>query len=988
MLQLKQIKKNYVAGGNVVQALKGIDISFRKAEFVCILGPSGCGKTTLLNIIGGLDRYDEGELLIGGRSTKQFLDRDWDRYRNHSIGFVFQSYNLIPHQTVLQNVELALTLSGVGKEERRRRAIDALRQVGLEEQLHKKPGEMSGGQMQRVAIARALVNNPDIVLADEPTGALDTKTSIQVMEILKQVSKERLVIMVTHNPQLAQQYASRTINILDGEVTGDSDPYTPGAEQEIADKPGKTPSMSFATAFSLSLKNLFTKKGRTLLTSFAGSIGIIGIALILAISQGMTAYIDQVQESALTSYPLMIESTAVDLSSLMENFMGSEQSEDYGDDAVYVHPAMYDTVHALGSMKTAENDLKAFGSYVQEQLQNKDSRLYQALSGVQYTYDFDMPVYTKGEDGSITISDTSQLLQQLLRENMDATSLFGTMMQQQDTSTQMSISPQSSGIWQELLPGKDGQPVNSVLQDQYDLVYGSWPNDYNEVVLILNENNELDDITLYALGLTSKEQATAVVQAALNGEQAEQNSDSYTYQQLCDLTFCAVPGYACYTKDPATGGYTDLRESDAGLKYLYDNGIQLKVSGILRPNKDAENTMLKSGVAYTRDLTLHIMEQAQGADIVKEQLADTTTDIFTGLPFEENTGNLTDAQKAEALKNYIKNTTQQNQADMYVKIKSIPSKEQLDAGVQAAMAGVTREQIEQNLAQVLSQQMGMDAAQVAEYLADMEQQELEEIYKEAVAGQVQASYAAGVQSQLAGADSSSLAALLLKEIDSYTQQECAEYYDQVMEFSTATYRQNLQKLACVQQDDPSGIYLYASSFENKDIVEEEIADYNKGADEAHQITYTDYVGLMMSFVTTIIHTITYVLIAFVAISLIVSSIMIGVVTLISVQERTKEIGILRAMGASKRDVSSMFNAETLIIGFGAGLMGVLVTALLCIPINAVIHALTGIGTLNAYLPPVAAVVLVIISMLLTLVAGIIPSKSAAKKDPVVALRSE
>lgn len=998
MLELKNIKKDYPAGGETVEALKGIDLQFRKSEFVSILGPSGCGKTTLLNIIGGLDQYTSGDLIINGKSTKDFKDRDWDAYRNHSVGFVFQSYNLIPHQSVLQNVELALTLSGVSKTERRRRAKEALEQVGLGSQLKKKPGEMSGGQMQRVAIARAIVNNPDIILADEPTGALDTETSIQVMEILKEISKDRLIIMVTHNPDLAEKYSTRIVRVLDGRITDDSSPLSEEeikrkreAEKAKAEKAKKTknPSMSLSTSFGLSLKNLFTKKGRTALTSFAGSIGIIGIALIYAVSQGTTAYIDMIQEDTLSSYPLTLQAQSMDLGALMTEFIGAAQSEDeHENDAVYQKPMVYNLVNALNSADSIQNDLRSFKNYLEERIadtENEDG-LSDAVNGVQYTYDTDLLVYIENVDGTIIRSDSQKLMQDLLLKyfGMDMSS----MMSLSEDYGMSTFSGGSMVLWQEMLPGDDGKLVSPMLENQYDVVYGSWPTEYNEIVLVLDENNELDDMALYALGLKSKEDIDAIMEAALNQTELEVTTQHWSYEEICDMEFKIILNSHCYALDDATGLYVDLRETDAGLKYLYDKGISLKVSGIIRPNEDAVSTMLSGSIGYTSELTKYVVEQSKDSPAVEAQLSNSSTDIFTGLPFQESTGELTDAQKEADFREYIAGLDESGKAEAYIKIMSLPTQEQVDAAVSQSTASMTRTDMEEMLSQGLSQQAGLSETEIQEYISAMSDDDLSELFTQMAEEQFRAQYAAGVQAEMSAMSPQQLAAALGLAMETYTTEQCASYYDEILVFSDSSYEDNLRELGYVDLDDPASINIYASSFENKDMIEQAIADYNQTVDDLEQIKYTDYVGLMMSSITTIINAITYVLIAFVAVSLIVSSIMIGVITLISVQERTKEIGILRAIGASKRNVSSMFNAETLIIGFTSGTLGVLITYLLCIPINMILHHFTGIGALNAFLPPWVAVVLILISMALTLFSGIIPSRSAAKKDPVVALRTE
>ncbi|MBO5165279.1 MAG: ABC transporter ATP-binding protein/permease [Lachnospiraceae bacterium] len=998
MLELKGIKKEYPAGNGKVEALKGIDLQFRKSEFVSILGPSGCGKTTMLNIIGGLDGYTEGDLIINGTSTKQYKDRDWDTYRNHSIGFVFQSYNLIPHQSVLQNVELALTLSGVSKAERKARAKKALEEVGLGDQLTKKPNEMSGGQMQRVAIARALVNNPDIILADEPTGALDTETSVQVMEILKNISKDRLIIMVTHNPELAEKYSSRIIRMLDGKLLDDSQPLTEEekkaelvAAEEKKNEKIKKPSMSFGTSFMLSLKNLFTKKGRTTLTAFAGSIGIIGIALILAISQGMTTYIDAVQESTLSSYPLTLEASTIELSSLMEAFMNVTADENtHEKDAIYKKSALYDMLNAMNSIEESENDLKSFNEFLTGEVANADSALAQAVNGIQYTYNLDLLVYTENVDGNIIYSDTEEILQDLMIKYLDIDASAMSTMNSMSSMSPMASSSGSMGVtlWQELLPGTDGAPVNDLLLDQYEVVYGSWPNSYDEIVLVVDKNNELDDVTLYALGLLPDEEMDILADAALNGTMLDHKEMKWTYEEICNMEFKTILNADCYAYDEMTGTYTDLRDTEAGLRYLYDNAMTLKVTGIIRPNEDSDVNMLTGSIGYTSALTEYVIEQAEGAEVIEAQLADSHTDVLTGLPFDTTTGALTDAEKEEALREYLSGLDNNGKVSAYIAINCIPTEEFMQQQIDATMGSMTRADIETTLIEGMTSQMSVSAEEIEAYLTAMSDEELTEIFTMMVSEQIKAQYAQQVIAQMSVMSPEELIAAFDYALPMYTTEQCALYYDEIMEFSDSTYEANLQAMGYVDIESPATINIYASSFENKDIITDAIASYNDTVDELKEIKYTDYIGLMMSSITTIINAITYVLIAFVAISLIVSSIMIGVITLISVQERTKEIGILRAIGASKKDVSGMFNAETMIVGFASGLLGVVVTYLLCIPINMVLHAVTGIGNLNAILPFNAAVILVIISVMLTLISGLIPSRSAAKKDPVVALRTE
>ncbi len=1004
MLTLKSIKKDYITGDSKVEALKGVDLTFRSSEFVSILGQSGCGKTTLLNIIGGLDKYTSGDLFINGKSTKNYKDRDWDNYRNHSVGFVFQSYNLIPHQNVLKNVELALTLSGVSKSERRRRAKEALEKVGLGDQLRKKPSEMSGGQMQRVAIARAIVNNPDIILADEPTGALDTETSVQVMEILKEISNDRLVIMVTHNPDLAEEYSTRIIRMLDGVILSDSKPLSAEeiheeSEREKAkaekSKKQKMPSMSFLTSFGLSLNNLFTKKGRTALTGFAGSIGIIGIALIFAVSQGTTAFIDSVQEETLSSYPLTIESQNLDITELVQTFMGAaESSGQHENDAVYEKSAIYELMNALNSLEATENDLKAFKAYLEKTLKDteKHQDLIDAVNGIQYTYNFNMLIYTQNVDGEIIQSDSSKLMTEILREyfGMDFSGMMSNMSGGMSSSSMMGggMMMSNSTLWQEMLTGTDGELINPLITKQYDLIYGNWPNDYNEIILVVDENNEVDDMTLYALGLKSQAEIEAMTEAVLNKEPLEVSGKKWSYKEICEMEFKTILNSSCFALDEKTGKYTDLRETEAGLKYLYANGTPLKVTGIIRPKENVSTTLLSGSICYTKKLTDFVVEKASESPAVNAQLQDETTDIFTALPFGENSKNLTDDEKKAEFKTYLSKLNKNNKAETYVKIMCIPEKKDVEKFVKSTLKATNRAQIEATLIPAIVQQTGMSEDEIKSYLKDMKDDELKEMYSSILEQQYKAQYAAQVMQQIALLTVDQKAAALDAAAKKFTKAQFATYYDEVLEFSNSTLDNNLSTLGYVELDTPSTINIYASSFENKDVIEQMISDYNKSVEDLQKISYTDYLGIMMSSITTIINAITYVLMAFVAVSLIVSSIMIGVITLISVQERTKEIGILRAIGASKRNVSSMFNAETIIIGFISGMLGVTITYLLCIPINLILETLTGLGNLKAVLPIEAAILFVAISVVLTMFSGIIPSRSAAKKDPVIALRTE
>lgn len=982
MLTLKNITKDYTVGDTAVHALRGVSIDFRESEFVAVLGPSGCGKTTLLNIIGGLDQYTSGDLVINGRSTKEYGDKDWDTYRNHSIGFVFQSYNLIPHQSVLANVELALTISGVSREERRERAVKVLERVGLGDQINKKPNQMSGGQMQRVAIARALINDPDILLADEPTGALDSETSVQVMDILKEIAQEKLVIMVTHNPDLAERYATRTVRLLDGQITGDSNPYDGSMAVQRSESGKKKPSMSFLTALSLSLNNLMTKKGRTILTAFAGSIGIIGIALILSLSNGIQTYIDQVQEDTLSTYPLTIEAEAADLSSMIEAMAGAaSDGEAHERDAVYSNVIMYDLMDSLMSMDTETNDLASLKEY----LDSNGGGIEQFTSAIQYVYNPNFDIYTRDSDGNVVKSDVVELLNGLMA-NMyggDFSSYFDTM------------GDFYSGFeaWQEMLPGEDGELINQTLLDQYDVIYGAWPQSYDEVVLIVDQNNEVSDLVLYTLGLRTEEELTSSLEAYMDGETVDADVESWSYEELCGMSFKLVGYYDRYVYDSASGTYTDVSGTSAGLDYLYENddiGIELKISGIVRQNEDAVAGMMSGGsLGYTSALIDRVITGAEESGVVAGQMADPETDVITGLPFatgeeEEPTGEELRAEVDE----YIAGLDTAAQAELYSEVASTPTDDYLDAAVEQALAGLTREDIEGMMLDGYAEEMGVDADAVRDYVSQMDDETLmgyvEEMARETVAEQ----YAEGVRQQLSSLSQQQLAAALTMNGLSDWQYEYV--YENLMpaRYSDSSYEENLDLLGYVDLNSPDSINLYAATFADKDEIARIIDEYNASVDEEQQISYTDYVAILMSSVSTIINAISYVLIAFVAISLVVSSIMIGIITYISVLERTKEIGILRAIGASKRDVANVFNAETLIEGLTSGLLGIIVTMILIIPINALVQHLTGIASLRAILPAGGAVALIIISMLLTLIAGLIPSRFAARRDPVEALRTE
>ena len=972
MLKLKDIRKDYLAGDSVVHALKGIDLEFRENEFVAILGHSGCGKTTLLNIIGGLDQYTSGDLVINGKSTKNFTDGDWDTYRNHSIGFVFQSYNLIPHQTVLSNVELALTLSGVAPAERRARAIDALKKVGLGEQIYKKPNQMSGGQMQRVAIARALVNDPDILLADEPTGALDSDTSVQIMNILKEISEDKLIIMVTHNPDLAEAYASRIIRIKDGLIVGDSMPYDSGREEQPQVEPGKKKtSMSFFTALALSTNNLLTKKARTILTAFAGSIGIIGIALIMSLSNGIQNYIDKVQEDTLSSYPVTIQAESYDMSGMMTSLMGvhSEAEENkHENDAVYSSTILYDMMNSMISADKEVNNLKPFKEFLET-----DPEIGQYISSVQYSYDLDMNLYARDVDDNIVKTDITELLQNAMSLTFggDYSSYFSTFGQYYSVAD----------AWQEMLPGENGELINPLLKSQYDLIYGHWPENYDEVVLVVNKNNEVSDLVLYALGLKSNSALADDMQAFMDQENLNTELESWSYEDICSRIVRYIYPADQYSYDEETGEYVDLADEELGLRTLYNNGMDVKISGIIRQDEDAVSGMMSGSIGYTHALVEHVVNEAKNKDLVKRQLEDTTHDVFTGLPFLDDSDEaFSNSRKTEAAKDYIAAASDEELADVYVKYMSVPEDDYVQDLIDEQMADMTRSDIEDMVLKYYPEYSSMLSKMDDDTLFDYVGQMIGEQVKQQYAAQMEAMYRNLPDDKLA--DEFELLAL---EDDDYLW-----IYNNAMPpvYSDSILKDNLKKLGYVDLDSPSIINIYVSTFEDKDSIADAIERYNDSVSDDDQISYTDYVALLMSSITTIINVISYVLIAFVAISLVVSSIMIGIITYISVLERTKEIGILRAIGASKKDVSRVFNAETFIIGLAAGLIGIFMTVLLNIPINIIVHDLTGIMSLKSELPMVGGAALVLISVGLTFIAGLIPSSLAAKKDPVEALRTE
>ncbi len=969
MLKLKDIKKNYLSGDSEVQALKGVNLEFRESEFVAILGHSGCGKTTLLNIIGGLDHYTSGDLVINGRSTKSFKDEDWDNYRNHSIGFVFQSYNLIPHQTVLSNVELAMTLSGVAPAERRKKAVEALKKVGLADQLNKKPNQMSGGQMQRVAIARALVNDPDILLADEPTGALDSETSVQIMEILKEISKDKLIIMVTHNPELATAYAGRIIRLKDGVIVDDSMPYSSADEAAVPAKKAKKPSMSFLTALSLSTNNLLTKKARTLLTAFAGSIGIIGIALIMSLSNGIQNYIDDVQEDTLSSYPITIQAESVDMAGMMTSLMGihaDNMENKHEKDAVYSSTIMYDMMNSMVSTETQKNNLEKFRLYVEDD----NSEIAPYLSTVQYSYDMDMNLYAKDKEGNIVKTDVVEMLQ-----NAMSTIYGGDYSKFFDTYGQYYA---VANVWQEMLPGENGENIHPLLKQQYELLYGHWPEKYDEVILVVDKNNEISDMMLYTLGLKSMDNVTEDMEKMIDQQQVHAETESWSYEDICNISFRYIYPADEYSYDEESGEYIKLSDEELGLKTLYNNGMPVKIVGVIRLNEDAASGMMTGAIGYTHEFVEHIMAESAKKEMVRKQLDNPEKDVFCDLPFIDKKNE--QEEKINAAKNYIANADDEQLSELYISYMSRPEDSFIEETVGEQMDNMTRADIEKMVLDYYPEYSSMldkmDDETLFEYMSKMAEDEVIKQYG------IQMS---AIYSQLPDAELAENFRLLVLEDEDYLW-----LYDNSMPraFSTGTLKDSLKALGYVDLDSPSTINLYASTFYDKDMISAAIEHYNEGVEDEDKITYTDMVAVLMSSITTIINVISYVLIAFVAISLIVSSIMIGIITYISVLERTKEIGILRAIGASKKDVSRVFNAETFIVGLTAGLIGIGATMLLNMPINHIIHELSGIDTINSSLPWLGGLILVVISVLLTLLAGLIPSKLAAKKDPVEALRTE
>lgn len=855
MLQCKNIIKDYVSGDEIVHALKGVSLSFREHEFVSILGQSGCGKTTFLNIIGGLDHYTSGDLIINGKSTKDYSDKDWDTYRNHQVGFVFQSYNLIMHQSVLSNVELALTLTGVNKEERRKRAIEALNKVGLSDQIHKKPTQMSGGQMQRVAIARAIVNNPDIILADEPTGALDSATSVQIMEILKEISKDKLVIMVTHNPQLADEYSSRIIRLKDGSLVSDSNPFNE-QEMNVDMSVLKRPGMSFKMACSLSLNNLMTKKARTFLTSFAGSIGIIGIALIMSLSHGMQSYIDQMENDTMASYPIEIQANSSDMSTLMTTMMGmKKKTEEHTDSKIYSRPYVEDVLESLSSSK--KNNLSAFKSYIES---SKGKEFRKTAKAIEYDYNLNLQVYNENTDSGLVQVSPNGLLDKLgMSDMMSIQSQF------MDSSAMT-----NDQVWLSLPESK------KLRDDEYQLVEGKWPTNYNEVVLEVDENNEITDYALYSLGLLDQDELVKNYQKILNGETdkiSKTNLKSYSVDDILNLKFRLVLNSDLYQK--VNGLWINQSENESYMKDVVSKSPEIKVVGIIKPSESTVSQPTMGGVYYTKAMEEYVTSKTENAQIVKEQKTNPNINIFTQTEFA--------------------------------------------SGQKMSMSNLTNEQ--------------------------------------------------------------------MMQLSSMSQEELMNYMNTYNENINATYDSNLTKLGVVDYSNPTKISLYASSFDGKEKLSDLITSYNKKQTKSNVITYNDFIGTMLSSVTSVVNIISYVLIAFVSVSLIVSSIMIGIITYISVLERTKEIGILRSIGASKKDITRVFNAETFIIGLISGVLGILITLVLNVPISVVVENMTGVAHI-AKLPVNGAVFLIFIDLVLTILAGLIPSKIASKKDPVEALRSE
>ena len=920
MLQIKNIKKEYVTGDLKQTALDDVSLSFPDSQFVAVLGPSGSGKTTLLNIIGGLDRYDSGDLIINGISTKKYKDRDWDSYRNHTIGFVFQSYNLIPHQSILSNVELALTISGISKSERRKRAREALEKVGLGDQCHKRPNQMSGGQMQRVAVARALVNDPDILLADEPTGALDSDTGLQVMDMLAEVAKDRLVIMVTHNPELAEKYATRIVRLRDGRITDDSAPFEP------EDIPGKEPehksmgksSMSVTTSLGLSFNNLRTKKGRTILTSFAGSIGIIGIALILSLSNGVKKYIDEIQRNTMSSFPISITARTFDYSSLIEDEipigMLAEKEADHEMDAVYADGSDIES-RANFNMSIAENNLTAFKNYLDDE--NSEIHKYVGSNGIVYGYDTQFGVFTRDAEGTFV--------------NCDGSTLHETAVPSvRDISSSLQSSGKYSGSYDfgQLIAGSDGSQVGNAIRENYEVVGGRYPESYDEIVLVLNANNEISASMLYELGVLPTSEYRDYMERIDNGEQVTVDMKKIGYDEIIGKEYRMIPRCDMFVKDDA-GLYEDVCYDNTKLEKLYEQGLTLKMTGIIKP-KDKDKKLINKQIGYTKALTDYIIEHTDNCEIVKAQKASPEINVLNGRYFTADT----DEKKIADAKSYIENLNMSDKANMFT---------------------IMTDYLEADIPFDIGDIMGG-------------------------AGGIIKSFAGGKNTETAMAEA------IEQYLSSPDDEMLLKIYD--MYITPEDYDETLSDMGVVSLDAPSSIDIYADTFEAKDGISQCIEDYNNTAGDNDRIVYTDFTAMLMSSVTMMINSISYVLIAFVAVSLVVSSIMIGIITYISVLERTKEIGILRAIGASKKNISQVFNAETFIIGLGSGIIGIVVTLLLLIPGNIVIHVLTGTEKVTASLPVLSAFILIGLSVILTLFGGFIPAKKKARKDPVTALRTE
>lgn len=1014
MLQIKNVYKEYRTGNLVQKALDNVSLNLRDNEFVAILGPSGSGKTTLLNIIGGLDRYDKGDLVINEISTKKYKDRDWDSYRNHTIGFVFQSYNLIPHQTILSNVELALTISGVSKKDRKKRAIDALKQVGLEKQIHKKPNQLSGGQMQRVAIARALVNNPDIVLADEPTGALDSETSIQVMELLKEVAKDRLVVMVTHNPELAEEYATRIVNLKDGKIISDSDPYI--VENKSAEAKhknmGKT-SMSFFTSLALSFNNLKTKKGRTFLTSFAGSIGIIGIALILSLSNGVNTYIKSVEEETLSEYPLKINKSGIDLTAMLSDKTKTEDSRE-NTDGINVTNMLTSMFSTIGS-----NDLVSLKNY----LESDETDIKEYTKAIEYSYNVTPRIYS---------ADTKSIRQ--LNPNTSFSSLgIGST----TSSNSVMSSMMSTDVFFEL-------PQDSKLyESQYDVKAGRLPTAYNECVLVLTSKGNISDFLTYTLGLRNYDELDKMIEQFSKEEQVNtpDTSDSYSYEDMLKIKFKLVNASDCYEYDSKYKVWNDKSDNEKYMKNVIDKAKDIKIVGVLQPKEGVSAYMLQTGIYYPVELTTHVIENAENSKIVKEQLKSPKVDVFTGKKFGEEDDSSsfdmnslfeidTNAMKkafkidqskikvdTSSLNKAIKNMTLP-EFDFNTALKSIKfsvSEDEKKALVNDLMEGYKEYLKKNNI---------IDIPNADKYLQDFIKSDeakaimtkhLTQIIKsndlDTQVNKIMQSYMNKFADQLTKTiqkemtkSMRQMASSIPKAISIDTkafasaikinmnEEELSELFASLMTKKQNTYDNNLKKLNYANLDKPDGISIYPKNFESNEKITAILEQYNSKMEaegnEDKVISYTDMVGTLMNSVTIIVNVISYVLIAFVAISLVVSSIMIGVITYISVLERKKEIGILRAIGASKRNISQVFNAETFMIGLLAGIIGIVLTVLLLIPINGIIHKLAQGVNVTASLPAMSGLILIVLSTVLTLIGGLIPSKKAAKEDPVLALRSE